>query len=134
MSSEIHFEIDSSRIDRTYGVLVTLSKKSLPEDVKEEDIPYYLMVFNGPEKHVELEEVTKLFGLCHQDAMDSVGLFGTVTPETFDSLLEESIELAGEMMSQHGLDVLDVDSLDEELIEDLFQTSTMEEVDPKLLN
>jgi len=134
MSTEIQFEIDSSRIDRTYGVLVTFSKSSFPDEIDEEDIPYYLMVFSGPEQHLELEEVTKLFGLCHQDAMNSVGLLGTITPETFNTLLEESIELAGEMMSQHGLDVLDVETLEESLIEDLFQTSMGEEIDPKLLN
>jgi len=79
--------------------------------------------------------VTKAFGVCHQDAMESVGLAGIVTPETFESMLEESIELAGELMAKHDLKVLNVQDLDEHLVASLFEEAAgMIETDPKMLN
>ena len=132
---DLHFEVESSRIERTYGIMVTFAKCCLDESVQEDDIPYYLLVFEGPENHIALEDVTKAFGVCHQDAMESVGLAGIVTPETFESMLEESIELAGELMAKHDLKVLNVQDLDEHLVASLFEEAAgMIETDPKMLN
>lgn len=132
MATEIRFEVDASRIDSHYGLTVFIhDSDSDPEDG--EETPCYFLVFKGPDAG-DPDAAARAFGTCHQAAMDSVGLEGRVSEEAFESLLEDSIELAGELMQQHGFEPVEVDTVDPGLMAALFYEEDEPETDPKKLN
>ena len=123
--AEVLFEVDVTNVDGTYGLTVVVTHGDTGE------VPYYFMAFEGP-KGVDLTSVAQSFGQCHGRAMDTVGLQGLVTPEQFESLLEDSLELAGDLMAGHGFKAVDVEGLDKDLLAALFNEG--DEPDPSRLN
>lgn len=132
MSVEVRFEVEAARVEDHYGVtLFVHDADDEPDDGDE--VPVFFLVFRGP-KEGDPTEAAQHFGRCHQEAMDSVGLEGQVSEEEFADRLENSIELAGELMSRHGFEALDPEAVDNDMMAALFSDAGSPETDPRLLN
>lgn len=132
MSVEVRFEVEAARVEEHYGV--TLFVHDAPGDPPDgTEVPCYFLVFQGPQDG-DPSEVARNFSICHQEAMDSCGVRGQMTEDQFAKMLEDSVELAGELMVRHGLKAVDVDTVDEDMMCALFDDGLYEETDPKLLN
>lgn len=133
MGSEVRFEVDVTRAGEHLGITLFLFEEGdSPEDSSEQDC--YFLVFEG---EGDPDEVARQFGVCHEEAMASVNLRGQVTEELFAALLEDSIELAGELMVRHGHKPMDPDDVSEDLMTALFfddEAPVSEETNPSLLN
>lgn len=127
-NDDVRFEVDVSSVDRTYGLTLFVIGEDQEDDG--DTCPCYFLIFEGPEG-VDPESVAKTFSECHKNAIDSVGLAGDFTQASFETLLEDSIEMAGNMMSDHGFRALEADEVDKDLVRALF---FVEETNPKLLN
>jgi len=132
-TEQIDFEVDVAQIDKTYGVTLLVSNPLLIEEDENGEVPYYFLVFQGPEQDADHESVSKNFMSCFQGAMTSVGFNERVEEDRFEAMLEDSVELAGELMVRHGFKVLDVKDIDEDLLQALFE-GTLPEEDLSLLN
>ena len=131
MTTEVRFEVEAARVDDHYGVTIfVLDADDEPKDG--DDVQCYFLVFKGPEAGDPME-TAKNYAVCHQEAMNSVKLEGIVTEEEFVERLDDSVELAGKMMSQHGYSVVDVDSVDPDIMNALFTDEGPDE-DPYRLN
>ncbi len=132
--SQVLFEVDVSNIDQMYGITIIVSD-SHNQSFKEEEVPYYLLVFEGQKSEIPPDDVAKQFMAAHSEAMTSVGLQGTLERDEFEALLEDSVELAGELMIRHGLNVLEFKDVDKDLVEALFEkTLEDDEPEPLILN
>lgn len=132
-TEQINFEVDVAQIDKHYGVTLLVSNPLLIEEDENGEVPYYFLVFQGPEQDADHESVSKNFMSCFHGAMSSVGFNDRVDEDRFEAMLEDSVELAGELMVRHGFKVLDVKDVDEDLLQALFE-GTMPEEDKSLLN
>ena len=132
-TEQINFEVDVAQIDKTYGVTILVSNSILVKEDENGEVPYYFLIFQGPEQDADHESVSKNFMRCFHGAMDSVGFNKRLDEDKFQAMLEDSVELAGELMVRHGFKVLDVKDVDEDLLQALFESGTFEE-DPSSLN
>ncbi len=124
--AEIRFNVDVNLIGQTYGLTVIISDASVSDEA---DSLCYFLVFKGPENG-DIEDTAKLYGSCHREAMDSLGLEGEVSEEQFSELLDNSIELAGQLMGPHGYEVMEIEDVDKDVLDALFR----QEEDPSVLN
>ena len=129
----VSFEVDVACIDETYGVTIFVRDPDLPEPDEDDIVPCYFLVFKG-EAGKDADDVARAFGACHEEAMETVGLKGSVTQEQFDENLEASIELAGELMVRHNLEGIDVEAVDAGVLQALFGIGGDPEQDPSKLN
>lgn len=132
MATEVRFEVEASRVDDHYGVTLFVHDSEEEPDEGDE-VPVFFLVFRGPGDG-DPTDAARHFGACHQEAMDTVGLQGQVTEEEFANKLEDSIELAGELMVRHGFQAMDADAVDQDLMTALFWDGDGPETDPSLLN
>ncbi len=130
MTAEIRFEIDADRIGQIYGVQVFICDSDDIEDAGGE--PYYMLFFKGPEADVDPSSVAQIFGNCHIESMDSLGIEGVLDEDEFDKLMDDSLELAGDLMGRHGFKALDVDEVDKDVQDAFFSEAST--LDPSSLN
>jgi hypothetical protein len=115
--AEVKFAVDVTEHQGTYGVTLWVDNSEQPDYT-----PAYRAVLKG-KAGTDLIQMAQLWGACHRDAMDSVGLDGVVTYEEYEEKLFASVVLAGELMVRHEYEALAHDQVPEEVLGWLFMTS-----------
>jgi hypothetical protein len=129
MGTSVNFEVDVSQIEEHFGLTLAV----MEEGEEEDSGPCFFLVFKGPQSRDPMS-VAQAFGVCHKAAMESVRLEGQLTEEDFESRLEDSIEIASELMISHGYEACVVREVDPSLLEALFSEVEFEGMDPSLAN
>lgn len=118
MSPSVQFVVEISNHLDKYGITLWVGDED--DDLDDDDtLPCYRLLFQGPPGTDE-EEMAKMFGECHQEAMTSVGIEGEISPELFEEKLQDAIEVAGSLMVRYGYRNLNFEDVDEEIIEKLW--------------
>lgn len=114
--TEVLFQVYVTQAEDLFGVVLYIDDQS-DADV----VPCFRSVFrNLSGGTVTTDGVTALFADCHKDALDSIGLIGKMTQSEYEKKLHTSVELAGDMMAKYGLTVLDLGSVDDSVLMELF--------------
>lgn len=113
----VKFAVEIREHAGTYGVTLWV------EDQNDPDVtPSYRSVLRGA-PGFDLNEMTKLWGDCHQEAMDEVGLTGFMAREDYESKLLASIIRTGDLMARHKYESVGFSTLEEDLVYALFVQS-----------
>lgn len=112
--AEVTFSVDAREHDGTYGVTLWVDDPSKPDVT-----PTYRSVLSGAPK-ADLEELVRLWGECHQEAMDRVQLGGIVTADEYEEKLLASVILAGELMERHAFKAVGHSTIPEDVLLWLF--------------
>lgn len=114
--TEVLFKVYVTQAEDLFGVVLYIDDQS-DSDI----VPCFRSVYrNLSGGTVTTDGVTALFADCHRDALDSIGLIGQMTQSEYEKKLHTSVELAGDMMANYGLTVLDLGSVDDSVLFELF--------------
>ena len=115
-TTQVLFRVYVTQADDVFGVVLFVD-----DQTDSEVVPCFRSVFKSPTgADISIDGVTEIYAECHRNALDKVGLEGEVTLEVYESKLHESVELAAEMMSNYGLNVLDLGTVSDDVMHTLF--------------
>jgi len=111
---QLQFEIDVVQLDSIYGVRVFVDGMS-----DSDEVPCYYLVLSQLDSGGKTDpfEIANAFGVAHQDAMAGLDPDGQLELEVF---IEDSIELAAELMVRHGFDFVKLDEVPPDIYGYLF--------------
>lgn len=114
--TEVLFKVYVTQAEDLFGVVLYIDDQT-DSDV----VPCFRSVFrNLSGGTVTTDGVTALFADCHKDALDAIGLLGVMTQSEYEAKLHKSVEMSADMMAKYGLTVLDLGSVDNGVLLELF--------------